>query len=257
MKRVIVLSIIVVSASSTLAQQTNSHNLFWFRLNLSDTINSKWKWEAWVQRRTQSPPDSKSNVFDLPQFESYWLWLNYSLNNNVRIGVSPFGYFESYILNVAPSDKELPPIKEFRWTIRLDHQTKGRYFNYINRYNLEYRNRDLLNNGDYQPNWRFRYMVRLEKPVRNVLPKEVTFILYEEVFIQYGKAVKSNPNIFDQNRVYGGFTYEVLPNVRTTIGYVYGYQARNSGKEFDQINTFWVILNFDNLFSQFAGRRTQ
>lgn len=252
MKRIIIIVLALFSALQMLAQQTTTHNLFWFRLNLSDTINSRLKWEAIIQRRTQDSSHPKSNAFATPQFESYWLWFTYSLSKNVRIGVSPFGYFESYVLNVKSSDENQPPIKEYRWTVRLDHETKGKYFNYINRYNLEYRNRDLLNNGDYEPNWRFRYMARLEKPVKNILPKPITFILYDEVFIQYGRAVKNNPNVFDQNRLYGGFNYEILPNVKTTIGYIYGYQARNSGKEFDQINTFWVILNFDNLFSQFV-----
>jgi hypothetical protein len=232
-------------------QQRSSHNLFWFRLNLSDTINKRIKWEALIQRRTQNSSESKAGLFDTPQFESYWLWVNYSLNKNVKVAFSPFGYFESYVLNVKPSDESLPPIKEFRWAARLDHETKGKYFNYINRYNLEYRRRDLLNNNDYQPNWRVRYMVRFEKPVNNLLPKPITFILYDEAFIQFGKAVRNNPNVFDQNRLYGGFSYEVLRNVKTTVGYIYGYQERNSGQDFDHINTFWVILNFDNVFSQF------
>lgn len=251
MKWIALLLVCIASASTLNAQQTSSHNLFWFRLALSDTINSKIKWEALIQRRTQNSAESNANIFDNPQFESYWFWMTYTVNKNMKLAVSPFGYFESYVLNVKPSDEDLPPIKEFRWAARLDHETKGRYFNYINRYNLEYRSRDLLNNGRYMQNWRARYMARLEKPVKNMLPRPVTFILYDEIFIQFGNAVKGNPNIFDQNRLYGGFSYEILPNVKTTVGYIYGYQARNSGEDFDNINTFWVILNFDNLFTQF------
>lgn len=251
MKRPVIIALLLVSISPLFAQQRNSHNLFWFRLSLSDTITSRLKWEALIQKRTQGSSESRSNLFKAPQFESYWLWLHYSLNRNVRVSVSPFGYFDSYILNVSPSDEELAPIKEFRWTIKVDHETQGRYFNYINRYNLEYRNRDLFNSGDFEPNWRLRYMARFEIPVKNLLPKPITFIFYEEVFLQFGKAVKNNPNVFDQNRLYVGFNYEILTNVKTTIGYIYGFQERNSGREFDHINTFWVILNFDNVFSQF------
>lgn len=243
-----------IIASSAIAQTRSTHNLFWFRLNLSDTINSKLKWEFYIQRRTQNGSDNKSNIFKSPQFESYWVWLHYSLNKNVKLSVSPFGYFESYILNVKPSDEDAPPIKEFRFSTRLDHETKGRYFNYTNRYNLEYRWRDLLNDNNYQPNWRVRYMARLEKPVSGILPRPITFVLYDEIFIQFGKAVKNNPNVFDQNRLYAGFNYEVLKNVKTSVGYIYGFQERNSGKDFDNINTFWIILNFDNVFSQFVKR---
>lgn len=233
------------------AQQRTTHNLFWLRLALSDTITTKLKWEVYIQRRTQNGSDNKSNIFKAPQFESYWLWLHYSLRKNIKVSVSPFGYFESYVLNVKPSDEEMPPIKEYRFSARLDHETRGRYFNYINRYNLEYRWRDLLNNNHYQPNWRVRYMARLEKPVNGILPRPVTFVFYDEIFLQFGKAVRDNPNVFDQNRVYLGFNYELLKNVKTSVGYIYGFQARNSGEEFDHINTFWVVLNFDNLISQF------
>jgi len=168
------------------------------------------------------------------------------------VSISPFGYFESYVLNVKPTDEDLAPIKEFRWSVRLEHETKGRIVNYSNRYNVEYRWRDLLNNNNYQPNFRVRYMARLEKSVTGIFSKPVSFVLYDEIFLQFGKAVKDNPNVFDQNRLYLGFNYEILKNVKTSVGYIYGFQERNSGKDFDNINTFWVVLNFDNIFSQFA-----
>lgn len=253
--RLYIFAFLFAISFSIQGQQRTTHNLFWFRLNLSDTISDKLKWEVYVQRRTQNGSDNKSNIFKSPQFESYWLWLHYSLNKNVKLSLSPFGYFESHVLNVKPSDEALPPIKEFRFSTRLDHETKGKYFNYINRYNLEYRWRDLLNNNNYQPNWRVRYMARFEKPVKGILPRPVTFVVYDEVFIQFGKAVKSNPNVFDQNRLYAGINYELLKNVKISVGYIYGFQERNSGKEFDNINTFWIILNFDNLFSQFKEQK--
>ena len=50
-----------------------------------------------------------------------------------------------------------------------------------------------LNNNVYQPNQGVRYMARLEK------------------------AVKSNPNIFDQNRISVGAAYEVGKNIKFTL----------------------------------------
>lgn len=169
--------------------------------------------------------------------------------------MSPFCYFETHPLNVNPSDELRPPVKEFRWLLRADHLTSGRYFNLINRINLEYRRRDLLNDGNYQPNWRTRYMLRFEKPVRNLLPRPVTLIFYDEVFLHFGKAVKNNASIFDQNRIYAGFNYELFPNIKTTLGYIYTTQLRASGEEIDDINTLFFILTFDNLFSQFSSRK--
>jgi hypothetical protein len=79
----------------------------------------------------------------------------------------------------------------------------------------------------------------------------MSVIAYDEVMLQFGRAVKNNPNVFDQNRIYLGISYELLKNIRITPGYLFTIQERNSGKEFDYINTFWVILTFDNLLSQF------
>ena len=249
--RFILVLVFTILTFGAIGQERNTHNLFWFRLALSDTITAKLKWELFIQARTQDGTDSKTNMFEYPQFESYWIWLHYSINKNVKVSISPFGYFESNVLIVKPSDADLPPIKEFRWAARIEHESKGKFLNYINRYNLEYRWRDLLNDNNYQPNWRIRYMARLEKPVKGILPRPITFVVYDEIFLQFGQAVRNNPNVFDQNRFYVGFNYEVWKNVKTSVGYIYGYQARNSGKEFDNINTLWIVLNFDNLFSQF------
>lgn len=239
------------------AQERHSHNVFWFRVGLSDTITSRLKWDVWIQYRRQNSVESKSNLFAEPQVRAYWLWLHYSLSKSVNVSVSPFTYFETHVLNVVPSDELRPAVKEFRWLLRADHTLKGRYFNFINRCNVEYRYRDLQNDGSYIPNWRVRYMARLEKPVNNLFPKPITFFLFDEMFIQFGEAVKNNPSLFDQNRLCTGFNYEILPKVRTSLGYIYTVQSRNAGKEIDDINTLWIILSFDNIFSQFKKRSTQ
>ncbi|MGY3212505.1 DUF2490 domain-containing protein [Mucilaginibacter sp. HD30] len=255
MKRIFTVAFLLFMYHTVCAQR-NSHNLFWGRLALADTLNSKIKWEVFLQKRTQNNYAGDPNIFNSDQFKSYWFWFHYTLNKNVKLSVSPFGYFESFVLNNSKPDAAIPPIKEFRWAGRIEHETKGKLFNYSNRYNLEYRLRDLKNNGEYLSNWRVRYMIRLDKPVLNVLSKTkpVTFTVYDEVFLQFGDAVKNNPNVFDQNRIYAGASYEVVRNIKFSLGYIYGFQARNSGKEFDDINTYWAILTFDNLISQFKRR---
>lgn len=246
---IIVLSILACACSLN-AQQRYTHNVSWFRVAFSDTITSRLKWDAWIQYRRQNTAEAKSNFVAAPQVSAYWLWLQYSLTKRVNIAVSPFCYFETHALNVNPSDESRPAVKEFRWLFRADHTTPLGFVNLINRANLEYRSRDLLNDGNYRQNWRVRYMLRFEKPVRNLLPRPVTFILYDEIFLQYGEAVKNNSSAFDQNRLYGGFNYEVFRNVKTTLGYISTTQLRPSGEEIDDINTIFFILTFDNLFSQ-------
>jgi len=101
-----------------------------------------------------------------------------------------------------------------------------------------------------------RYQARLEKLVLGVFSKTkpVSFFLTDEIFVQFGKAVRANPNVFDQNRISAGFSYEIVKNVKTSIAYLNIIQERNSGKDFDDAHALWVVLTFDNLFSQFRRK---
>ena len=221
---------------------------------LADTITKKVKWEIHLQKRTQDSGGG-SNFLSAPQLGTVWTWINFNLTDNIKLGITPFSYFNSHVLYVKPSDLERPAIKEYRWVVRLDHEQKGRFLNLINRVNLEYRVRDFYGNGNYEPNYRARFMLRVEKPIDfSFLPRPVTIIAYDEVMLQFGEAVKGDPNVFDQNRVYGGLSYAFSPTIRANVGYIYGFQQRISGDEFDRTNTLWIVLTFDNLLSQFRRR---
>ncbi len=252
------LLLILLTDKAIEAQTIYSHGVFWGRLVLADKITDKLKWELLLQKRTQNKLPGEGNIFESIHFTSVWFWLNYNLNKNYKLSVSPFGYFDSHLLNIKPGDDTNPGIKEYRWVVRLENEQRYSFLNYYNRYSVEYRRRDLLNDGVYRPNFRIRYMARLEKPVKGILSKEkpLTFILYDEVFLQFGPAVANNPNIFDQNRINIGVNYEVFKNVKVTMSYLNIFVARNSGKEFDNAHCLWVILTFDNLFSQFK-RKTE
>ncbi|HMG89351.1 MAG TPA: DUF2490 domain-containing protein [Chryseolinea sp.] len=231
-----------------------SHDLFWFRMVLADTINKKIKWEVHLQNRTQDAGVG-SNFFSEPQLSTIWTWINFSLTDNIKLGITPFSYFNSHVLYAKPSDLDQPAINEYRWVVRLDHEQKGKFLNLINRVSLEYRLRDFYDDGNYTPNYRARFMFRLEKPVKlPFAPRPVTLIAYDEVMLQFGEAVKGNANVFDQNRIYGGLSYPVYNNIKLNVGYIYGFQQRISGDEFDRINTLWVVLTFDNLISQFTKK---
>jgi len=242
------LVVLLVNGIPSMAQTTYQHYVFWGRLVLTDTINTKLRWELFLQKRTQSVSPSK-NMFEAPHFVSYWLWFNYTVSPNLKISVSPFGYFASHVFDDKPGDTDLPSIKEFRYCLRFEERTPVASINIFNRQSIEYRTRDLFDNGHYIPNWRIRYMVRVEKNIISK-PKPLTLAFSDEIFVQFGEAVKGNPNVFDQNRAYIGLAYEVLRNIKLSVGYMNMYWEKNSGKDFDDADCLWVILTFDNLFSQ-------
>lgn len=93
------------------AQQINSHNLFWGKIVLTDTLDAKFRWEVILQKRTQNNSSTDPNIFNSSQFNNYWLWLHYTLNKNVKLSVTPFSYFETYVLNKSEADTQIPPVK--------------------------------------------------------------------------------------------------------------------------------------------------
>lgn len=233
------------------SQVTRHHGVFWGRLVLGDKITDKLKWEAYFQKRTQNVPGYKS-IFEAPHFTSVWLWLNYSLSKNLKLSISPLGYFDSYAFLTKPEDVEIPGINEFRWVMRLEQEQKLKWFNYSNRYSIEYRRRDLNNNDVYLPNWRIRYQARLEKPFNISHPFSI--FLADEIFLQFGQAVRGNPNVFDQNRCSIGLATQLYKNIRLSLSYLKIMQERNNGRDFDDANCAWAVLSFDNLFSQFRSK---
>jgi hypothetical protein len=236
------------------AQKTYDHGVFWGRLILADTINSKLRWELYLQKRTQNA--GTNNLFEAPHFFSVWPWLSYSISKGTRVSFSPVGYFDSHLFYNTTEDVKASGVKEYRTSLRVENEQKLQLFNYSNRYGLEYRMRDLKYNGKYLPNWRARYQLKFEKPLRNILSKDkpLSVFLSNEVFIQFGEAVKDNPNVFDQDRINLGATYEVVKNIKVSASYLKILQSRISGKEFDDANALWVIVTFDNLISQFKKR---
>lgn len=237
------------------AQRIYHHNISWGRLTLTDTITSKLRWELYIQHRRQNGPDNELDVFKVPQFTSYWAWLNYTLTPTTRLGVSPFGYFKSWLLIAQPSDLDKDGVRELRWSIRLDQEQKLAWFNLINRYGLEYRWRDLSQTNVFVPNWRARYMLRLEKPMKIAwLKRPITLVVNDELFVQFGRAVRGNPNVFDQNRFYAGFNVGLSRSIKASLGYMYGIQQRISGKEFDRSNFLWGVLTIDNALSRFKKK---
>lgn len=251
MKKSAFITILFLFSAKLYAQTMHTHTVFWGRIVLADRINDKFKWELYLQKRTQNA--STGSFFAAPHFFSVWPWLSYKLSTNTKVSLSPIAYFNSHVFYDNLDEVKPQGVDELRVSGRLENEQKLRLFNYSNRYSLEYRMRDLKYNGHYQPNWRARYMFKLEKPFYNLFPNKKPISVYasDEVFIQFGSAVRKNPNVFDQNRINIGVSYEVVNNVKVNVSYLNIMQQRISGQDFDDAHTLWLILTFDNLFSQF------
>ena len=224
------------------------HNTFWGRLGIADNFTDKLKWEVYYQNRTQNDPNAqKANIFRYHQTTSYTAALYYKWTQNLRLTFTPFVYFNSIGL-IPQGDNGNRGVKEYRWMFQIEHSSPIGIFNVNHRYTAEYRTRDLFVAGDYVSNFRFRYRGQIEHTLAK-WEHPVTFTLYDEVFFEFGGAVKGSPAILNQNRLFAGFTYRVVEHVKLNLGYVYLVQERMSGKIFDYSNVLSVAITFEGLLT--------
>lgn len=226
------------------------HNSFWGRIVLSDKISNKFGWEVYLQERTQNDPAEKLSIFKYHQVTSYWLWIHYQVNKDLRVSVTPFCYFNTIAYFPQPAEIGNRGVNEYRWAVQLEHTQRFKPFQFANRYSIELRYRDITQPDDFVPNYRIRYRAKLEKPLKG-LKHPVSLILFDEVMFEFGKAVESSPAIFNQNRVYAGVSYEAMKNVKFSLGYMYLTQERLTGTAIDTSNVLWATATFENIFSQF------
>jgi hypothetical protein len=144
-------------------------------------------------------------------------------------------------------------IKEFRWAAQIEHTENFRNFKFANRYSVEYRYRDVVVADEFVPNYRIRYRAKLERPL---ITKNhpLSIVVFDEIFLEFGKAVENSPAVFNQNRFYLGFNYTLTKNVKLNLGYMYLVQERGTGKAIDIGNAIWSTLVFENMFSQFKKK---
>ena len=164
-KALIFILFLFISAYRCQAQLNHHHGAFWGRIVLADTINSKLRWELWLQQRTQDA--GTENIFKAPLLSNVWPWLNYSFTRSTRVSLSPISYFSTRTFYPSVNEIKDDGVKEYRISVRVENEQKNKPFNYANRLGLEYRMRDLKYNGNYLPNWRVRYMLKFDKPLPN------------------------------------------------------------------------------------------
>lgn len=229
------------------------HNTMWVRTFVSDRLTERLTGEFFFQYRTQNRQSGSLNIFQTHYLHSYALSLRYTLPHDFNISVTPFCYFVNQRLGAMPNER---PVREYRWVARAEKQLKLNHFQLFNRLGLEYRWRNLFDAGVYVPNWRIRYMFRVTKPIHAawLRGKAFNLITYDEVMVQFGKAMRTFPTLFDQNRVFVGASFEPAKNIRVELGYLYIRQQRSTREQFDDQNALMLTLRFDHVFSQFRKK---
>jgi Protein of unknown function (DUF2490) len=167
--------------------------------------------------------------------------VNYQLNPKIQVRLG-YAWIETFAYGEIPINgmgKEFTEHRSFQMITITD---KSSIVDFSHRFMLEqrwvgrYSNADLKNEDEFPLLHRFRYMFRMQLPLKG---KEMTdktpyLAIYDEIFIGFGKNV--NENIFDQNRFGILFGYRFSPLFRIEAGYL--NQILQLGREVNNRNVF-------------------
>ncbi len=214
---------IILPVSVTFAQkQVNHQKLIWFAYTLTVPIDSLWYVQTELQERFFFSPELAQAQFLTRSH------LHRKLGDSGWELSSGFAFFLQKTSNALEDQgfatPELRPhiegyYKQKLKSLVLDHRyrAEARFFN-------EGRNAVAAELDKYVfQSYRFRYRFQISFPiVRLQNQKAIHGVVSDEVFLQAGK--KLVQNVFDQNRTYLGFSYQVSARVNLEAGYLTWFQ---------------------------------
>ena len=245
-----------------------SRNSFWTETVLNGKIAGKFKWQMDYQYRRQSDASDASNasgnLFKNACQHVYRPWIHYQLNDNIRLSLSPLGFWESfYPASENGGVRKIQP--ELRICPQVTVSNKYGRVSLDQRYRLEYRmlgNKvtDVANNefgygqgADYlEPGkkFRFRYFVRATIPLGNhtkLEPKTFYVTTWNELFVGFGHNVNSD-KLFDQNRSFCLLGYKFDSKVPFRVEAGYGLQLANRAS--GTLNSSNLLVETSNKFEK-------
>lgn len=233
--------IVFVNTSNIYAQKQVTHkNENWTQVYVNIKLSSKWGIATDAGYRFK-------DLFESTTQTLVRIGMNYNFNKSVflQTGVA---YFSSYPAQNGTHHLRIPEIRPYQ---RLFINSQSGKFSISQRIRLEERfvrkNKVDTLLDSYRFNYRFGYQINIQFPFvgSKIEPKKLFGILYDELFINFGKQIVYNQ--FDQNRIYLGMGYQINKASFVTAGYQYIWQQQSSGNKFNEIDSFrcTYTLNID------------
>ena len=285
----LVTKVIVAQTPTTDTRPLVNRNSFWTETVINGVIKNKFKWQMDFQyRRTSDPADlsGKSgysgNMFKNDFQHVYRPWVHYQINDNIRVSLSPLGFWETYTGSLeSGSARKVQP--EYRICPQLTITNKiwdrviiDQRYRYEFRYfgtkvttaKAEFTDYSLGTDfPDAGRKMRMRYFLRAIVPLNHKKLEKNTFyiIAWNEVFLGLGKNT-ANDKIWDQNRTFCLLGYKTNTEfpMRFEVGYgaIYKnnfassinsagqlYETENKIEKNNILQVYIIFENFNKLFS--------
>ena len=227
MKRAISIILLTITTNYLYGQKNvTNQDVIWYGLFTTFEINEKW----YVQ-----------NEFQERHFVNPTAQHQFLIRTHVHRLLGKSGWETSlgmclFLQNSNdPNSTNRLTVPELRPHIEFAYKPKSEKITFDHRYRVEarfYHNtntiRSELEDGFNFGNFRFRYRLQSTIPLFKVAKKRYFKLkISDEIHLNAGN--KISKNVFEQNRFYGGISYNILQDLSFDIGYLNWFQQRPTG----------------------------
>lgn len=275
----LLLFVIQSKAQTAVPREAYTRNSFWTETIINGGIYKKWKWQLDYQYRRMSDASyisgGSDNMFKNPYQHVYRPWLHYQMNDNVRLSLSPVGFWESFTpsaennVHIRQLQPEFRICPQITLTSKMGRVTIDQRYRFEKRY-IGTKVTDEANEFHYDrgldfpltgKKGRFRYFVRATIPLgKHQKIENNTFYIttWNEIFLGVGEQTATE-KIWDQNRTFCllGYKPKMKFPMRFELGYGLQYANRYSGSGSSVVNrveqnnilqVYLIVEDFNRLF---------
>jgi hypothetical protein len=231
---IVLLSVISGSINAQNTRLSNYNTIGWYNYFGTFKVSQKFGIHTEYQfRRTEIITEWQQSLLRVG--------VNYQLNPKIQFRLG-YAWIETFSYGEIPINGMGKDFTEHRLFQMATLTDKGSIVDLSHRFILEqrwvgrYSNANFTNEDEFPLLNRFRYMFRLQIPLKGkgTIDKTPYISIYDEIFIGFGDNV--NENIFDQNRIGILLGYRFCSLVRIEAGYL--NQTLQLGREVNNRNVF-------------------
>ena len=231
---IVFLSVISGSIDAQNTRLSNYNTIGWYNYFGTFKVSQKFGIHTEYQfRRTEIITEWQQSLLRVG--------VNYQLNPKIQFRLG-YAWIETFLYGEIPINGMGKDFTEHRLFQMATLTDKVSIVDLSHRFMLEqrwlgrYSNANLTNEDEFPLLSRFRYMFRLQIPLKGkeTIDKTLYLSIYDEIFIGFGENV--NENIFDQNRIGILLGYRFSSLVRIEAGYL--NQTLQLGREVNSRNVF-------------------
>lgn len=239
----LVLGFLCITTVDSVAQQRKTvyDNQLWFQYFLNARVSEKWG--VYFDGGYRTTQWNKSNQYLLRLGATY----HFNRNINAQAGLA---YFVGYVRSgdKVLQNPEIRPWQRINAISSIGRCVITQRYRFEERFVHKFKGAELADG--YNFNFRVSYHMALQVPLNKPKIEKGAFYLQatNELFVNFGGNIVNN--VFDQDRVFGGFGYQVSKQFAVLTGYQHIWQQRSDGFTINDVSclrlTIFYNMDFRN-----------